>query len=177
MKYRDRANFTAEVFSDPQHIVRLDDRSTHGWQLRYGVPLRFSDHTKDGSGASAALAFATADLAKRIAKLPAPNYLKTKPMDRKTTDLPLGISGPIEIRRTWKNVAYYNFNVSVPIVGGKSTNKNVYIGTENTMNKERVALALAKAITLRESYVRKAKLGHTRTKRAKAVAAGLGDPQ
>ena len=173
MKFRKRPIFTGEVFEVPQHIVRQDDKATHGWQLRYGKFKLFSDHSNDGSGAAASLREATKELSKRIKRLPAPTRLRTDVMKNKKSGLPLGISGPIPRLRPGKNTAYYSFQVTVPIPGGRTANRSVYIGTENTMTPERFEMALAKAIALRDSQVRKAKLAHTRTKRELAVAAGL----
>ena len=173
MKFRKRPIFTGEVFEVPQHIVRLDDKATHGWQLRYGESKFFADHSNDGSGAATALQEATEELAKRIKRLPAPTRLRTDVQANKKSSLPLGISGPIARLRPGRNTAYYNFQVSVPMPGGRATNKSIYIGTENTMTPVRIEEALVKAIALRESQVRKAQLAHTRAKRTLAAAAGL----
>src|SRR3982751_2193106 len=95
MKYRDVLIFSGDNFTVPQNIQRIDHLATHGWQLRYGGTKLFSDHSADGSGASAALVQATKELLNRIAKLPAPSKLQREPSENKSTDLPVGISGPI----------------------------------------------------------------------------------
>jgi hypothetical protein len=173
MKYRKHKIFSGQTLNVPQHIVRLDDQHTHGWQLRYGKSKFFADHSNDGSGAAEALRLATEELAKRISRLPAPTRLRTDVMKNKKTDLPLGISGPIPRLRPGRLTPYYNFQVSIPIPGARSTNKNVYIGAENTMTPERIEQALAKAIALRDSHVRKKKLASTKSKREAAAAAGI----
>src|SRR5512139_1660871 len=93
MKTRDVVIFSGEQFTVPQGIQRIDHRATHGWQLRYGGTKLFSDGV-DGSPA-ASLAKATKELRSRIAKLPAPSKLQKEPRGNKTTDLPVGISGPV----------------------------------------------------------------------------------
>ncbi len=173
MKFRKSKIFTGKRFDVPQHIVRIDKDYTHGWQLRYGKSKFFADHSNDGSGAAEALRLATLELGKRIARLPAPTRLKTEAMQNKKSDLPVGVSGPSARLRAGRNVAYYNFQVSMPLPGGGSTTKTVYIGTGNTITKRRVSDALAKAIAMREAQVRKIKLASTRIKRQMAAAAGL----
>jgi hypothetical protein len=154
-------------------VVRLDSKKTHGWQLRYGSWKLFSDYTNDGSGAAKSLELAAEELAKRIAKLPAPTRLRTDAMIGKANDLPVGISGPIERRRPGRNVVQYYLQVTFPVAGRKPVNTGVYIATENTLCKEKFNLALAKAIAVRDSAVRKFKLSATKSKRESAVAAGL----
>src|SRR5882762_5208682 len=97
MKVRDVTIFTGERFEVPQGIQRIDSYATHGWQVRYGGTKLFSDHTPDGSGASAALVQATKELLNRIAKLPAPSRLQRAPSGNKTSDLPVGISGRSDV--------------------------------------------------------------------------------
>jgi hypothetical protein len=79
VKVRDVVIFTGKRFTVPQGIQRIDHQATHGWQLRYGGTKLFSDHTPDGSGAGTALADATRELLKRIARLPAPSKLQPEP--------------------------------------------------------------------------------------------------
>jgi hypothetical protein len=95
MKVRDVVIFTGKRFEVPQGIQRIDHRAAHGWQLRYGGTKLYSDGTSDGTGASAAPVQATKELLSRIAKLPAPSKLQREPNENRTTDLPIGISGPI----------------------------------------------------------------------------------
>ena len=57
--------------------------------------------------------------------------------------------------------------------GGKPVNRSVYIATENTLTHEKYANAIAKAVALRESGVRKFKLATTKSKRAEAQISGL----
>lgn len=162
-----------KAFLVPSHVVRLDDRYTHGWQLRYGESKFFADGSNDGTGAAESLRLASEELGKRIARLPAATGLRTDVMSRKKSDLPLGISGPIPRLRPGRMTPYYSFQVSVPIVAGRSSNRSVYIGTENTMTPERIEEALARAIALRDSSVRERKSAATKAKRAAAVVAGI----
>lgn len=173
MKFRKSKIFTGKVFRVPQHVVRIDKLYTHGWQLRYGKSKFFADHSNDGSGAARALRLATEELKRRIATLPAPTRLKSESMSNKTSDLPLGISGPAARLRTGRKTPYYSFQVSMPIPGRRSTNKAVYIGTANTITKARIKAALAKAIALREAQVKKVKRASTKMKREAAAKIGL----
>ena len=66
LKFRKVTIFNGKVFKVPQCVQRIDVRSTHGWQLRYGGTKFFNDGSPDGSGAKASLAAATAELVKRI---------------------------------------------------------------------------------------------------------------
>ena len=114
MKIRDVVIFTGKRFEVPQGIQRIDHKATHGWQLRYGGTKLFSDHSPDGSGASAALVQATKELLSRIARLPAPSKLQREPNENKTTDLPVGISGPIVRLRKGAKVHDCSLSVSLP---------------------------------------------------------------
>jgi hypothetical protein len=167
MKYRKVEIFTGKTFRVPEHIQRIDHESTHGWQLRYGKRTKmFSDFTPDGKGAKAALALAEAELLKRIDALPAPSRLRRDVSANKTTDLPVGVSGPIARQRAGRNFAEYSFGVTIPRFGAKPTNRSVYIGTESTYSEERVAIALAKAIELRNKAQRAYQKAATVEKRA-----------
>lgn len=166
MKYRKVQIFTGRTFQVPERIQRLDSGSTHGWQLRLGRSKMFSDFSSDGRGAAAALELAIEELRRRIARLPAPTGLRTAVQTRKSSKLPVGVSGPKARWPAGRNVPYYEFSVSIPRFGQRSTNKNVYIGTENTMTAKRKAAALARAIAIREQAVRKFKLATTKSKRA-----------
>ena len=166
MKVRDVVIFTGKRFTVPQGIQRIDHRATHGWQLRYGGTKLFSDHTPDGSGASAALVQATQELLKRIAKLPAPSRLQREPSENKTSDLPVGISGPIVRQRARSKVRDSSLSVSIPRFGDLPRRRSVYIGTENTYSIERYKLALAKAIALREQAEAAYQRAATKAKRA-----------
>ena len=165
MKTRDVVIFTGKRFEVPQGIQRIDPLATHGWQLRYGGTKLFSDHTPDGSGASAALVSATKELLARIAKLPAPSKLQREPNANKTTDLPVGISGPIVRQRTGSRVRDCSLSVSLPRFGDSPLRSSVYIGTENTYTVERYKLALEKAIQMRRNAETSYQRAATRAKR------------
>jgi hypothetical protein len=165
MKIRDVVIFTGKRFEVPQGIQRIDHLATHGWQLRYGGTKLFSDHTPDGSGAPAALVKATKELLNRIAKLPAPSKLQRTPNENKTSDLPVGISGPIVRQRTGTRVRDCSLSVSLPRYGDSPLRRSVYIGTENTYTVERYHAALAKAIELRRNAEASYQRAATRAKR------------
>lgn len=166
MKYREVEIFSGHRFQVPEHIQRLDSKKHRAWQLRYGKWKTFSDHTTDGSGAKAALAHAIEELHKRINRLPAPTGLKQGTSSSKNNDLPVGISGPIGRTRKGRKVAEYNFGVTIPRFGDTPTNKNVYIGTENTITDERYEQALAKAVDIRIKAERAFQVATTKAKRA-----------
>ena len=151
----------------------MDSKKTHGWQLRYGKWTLFSDHSNDGSGAQESLTAATAELARRIGKLPAPSGLRTAPNERKANNMPLGISGPTSRRRTDGGTIQYYLQVTFPVPIGKPVNRSVYVATENTLTKEKYQVALNKAIALRESGVRSFKAAATRAKRQSAGISSL----
>ncbi len=168
MKVRDVVIFTGKRFKVPQGIQRIDHRATHGWQLRYGGTKLFSDGSQDGTGAAAALKAATQELLKRIAKLPAPSRLQREPNDNKTSDLPVGISGPIVRLRPGAKVRECNLSVSLPLYGSAPRRRTIYIGNENTYTPQRFEMALARAIELRDEAEKAYRRAATRAKRASA---------
>ena len=87
----------------------------------------------------------------------------------KTSDLPSGISGPVSSNRKGRKVLQYSFGVSIPRFGDKSTTRNIYIGTENTINEQRYDLALVKAIDVRNKAVAAFQQAKTNDRRSKAV--------
>jgi hypothetical protein len=128
----------------------------------------FSDHSNDGSKARASLKLATAELLKRIAKLPAPSGLRRDIASNKGSNLPVGISGPIVRTRPGRNTRDASFGVTLPRFGMKPTTRSVYIATENTYTLARYKAALAKAIELRKQAERAYQLAATKAKRASA---------
>ncbi|WP_326538335.1 hypothetical protein [Pseudorhodoferax sp.] len=170
MKFRDVVIFSGQTFSVPQGIQRIDTRATHGWQVRYGGTKLFSDYSRDGSGAQQSLQRASAELARRIARLPAPTALQKRPSESKASQLPVGISGPIVRSRPGSVVRSCSLSVLLPRYGQTPRCGSVYIGTENTYTVERFHAALEKAVELRRAaevvYEREA----TRAKRAAAKA-------
>jgi hypothetical protein len=169
VKVRDVVIYTGEKFTVPQRIQRIDHRTTHGWQLRYGGTKLFSDGTPDGSGASQALAKATKELLARIAKLPAPSKLKREPNENKTTNLPVGISGPIVRLRDGASVRDCSLSVSLPRWGEAPRRVSIHIGTENTYSVDRYQEALAKAIALRQKAEAAYQRAATRAMRTSSV--------
>lgn len=166
MKVRKIVLFNGKRFTVPQGIQRIDHRATHGWQLRYGGTRLFSDGSSDGSGARAALARASRELHARIAKLPAPSRLQREPNENKTSDLPVGISGPLVRLRPGAKVHESSLSVSLPRFGQPPRRRSIYIGTENTYTIQRYRRALAKAIQLREAAELEYRRQATRAKRA-----------
>lgn len=169
MKVRDVVIFTGEHFEVPQCIQRIDHRATHGWQLRYGGTKLFSDGSPDGTGAGVALQRATKELLSRIAKLPAPNKLQREPSANKTSDLPVGVFGPVVRQRRRSKLRDCCFSVLVPRFGDSPLRRTVYIGTENTFTPERYNVALAKAIEIRQRAERAYQRAATRAKRLDAA--------
>jgi len=168
MKYRKVEIFTGHTFRVPERIQRVDHRSTHGWQLRYGTWKMFSDFSSDGSGAKAALELATQELLRRIARLPAPSGLRREAAESKSNDLPVGVCGPVVRLRKGRRVPECSFSVTIPRFGAKPTNKNVYIATQTTYTPEKYEAALSKAIALRANAEKAFQGAATRAKRAAA---------
>ena len=154
----------------PTGIQRIDHGSTHGWQLRYAGTKLYSDGSPDGSGAAASLALAKAELLKRIARLPAPDRLQRAPNEGKTSELAVGISGPVVRLRAGATVRDCSFSVSLPRYGASPQRRSVYIGTENTFSTERYNAALAKATGLREAAEMAYRSAATKAKRVAARA-------
>ncbi len=165
MKTRKATIYTGKSFKVPQCIQRIDHRATHGWQLRYGGTKMFSDGQ---AGPADSLKRATQELLERIAKLPAPSLLQTEPNKTKTSDLPVGISGPIVRTRRGSESRQCSFCVSLPQFGAKMKGTSVYIGCESNYNMQRYERALAKAIKLRKRAEQIYKADATRAKRAEA---------
>ena len=170
MKLRTIVIFTGEAFEVPQCIQRIDHRATHGWQLRYGGTKLYSDHTTDGTGARGALEKATRELLKRIALLPAPSLLQRAPSVSKTSDLPVGISGPVLRVRRGGRTRDCSLSVLIPRFGDKPRRRTVYIGTENTYTSARFEAALAKAVLMRNEAEEAYEVATTRARRAGARA-------
>ncbi|MDE2080703.1 MAG: hypothetical protein KGI90_05060 [Burkholderiales bacterium] len=168
MKLRQIAIFNGDTYDVPQGIQRIDHRATHGWQLRYGGTKLFSDHTSDGSGAAASLEKATKELLKRIAVLPAPSLLQRGPSQNKSSDLPVGISGPVVRVRRGGRTRDCSLSVLIPRFGQKPRRRTIYIGTENTYTLARYYKALDRAIEMRKEAEAAYEKATTRAKRAAA---------
>jgi hypothetical protein len=168
MKFRRITIFSGEAFDVPQGIQRIDHRATHGWQLRYGGTKLYSDHSRDGSGAAAALQRATRELLKRIATLPAPSLLQRGPSANKRSQLPPGITGPVVRTRSSSTTRDCSLMVLIPRYGQPPRRRTIYIGTENTYTIERYESALQRAIEMRQSAEAAYEKATTRAKRADA---------
>ena len=172
MRLRTDSTYLGDVSGVPSTIQRIDQDSTHGWQLRYGTgPTEwFNDQSADRNGVKLALQSSVEALRKRIKKLQAPTGLRTTTVPWKSSNLPSGISGPV-LRQPKKNTPYFCFQVDVPQPNGGTKKKAVYIGTEMTSTPEREIAAREKAIALRQEAERKVQIA--RTKQARAVAEDL----
>jgi hypothetical protein len=150
MKFRQVVIFSGQQYSVPQNIQRIDTRATHGWQVRYAGTKMFSDHTPDGSGATASLQAAISELKKRIAECPNPSKLQPKPNATKTSNLPVGISGPIVRQRAGSAVRTAELCLLLPQYGKRPRHTTVYIGNEHTYTPERYLEAVEKAVAKRK---------------------------
>ena len=168
MKVRSVVIFSGETYEVPQSIQRIDHRATHGWQLRYGGTKLYSDHSSDGSGAADVLAKATRELLKRIATMPAPTRLQRGPSQNKSSDLPVGITGPVVRTRAGGQVRDCSLAVLIPRFGQKPQRRSIYIGTENTYTVARFKAALTRAIEMRTEAVEAYERETTKDKRAQA---------
>ncbi len=167
---------SGQTFTVPQNIQRIDSRSTHGWQVRYGGTKFFSDGSPDGTGADKSLQLATRELMRRIATLPAPVRVKERVnLSNKGSELPPGISGPIVKSREGEQFRSAVLSVVLPRFGETPQIRSIYIGTENTYTKKRFREALAKAVELRTEAVQRYRTEATRARRrsAKEVMAEL----
>lgn len=181
MKFRDVVIFNGKKFKVPQGIQRIDTRATHGWQVRYAGTKLFSDHTNDGSGAAASLERAQKELVRRIATMPAPSLLQKRPSGSKTSELPVGVSGPIVRQRAGSNVRSCSLSMLLPRYGEPPRCSSVYIGTENTYTIERYMAAVEKAVAMRREAELSYEAAATKARRAgakvlKAVMAGRAAP-
>ena len=152
----------------PANIQRIDHKATHGWQLRYHGTKFYADRIAGGDP-RASLANATAELAKRINKHPAPTRLQRGPSANKTSDLPAGTSGPIVRRRPGAKVSEANLSVSLPRFGAVPRRGTIYIGNENTYTLQRFNDALARAIDMRGAAERQYQRDATAAKRKTAA--------
>ncbi len=166
MKFRTVNIFSGHVFEVPQSVQRIDHRATHGWQLRYGGTKLYSDHSNDGSGAAESLRLATKELLKRMATLPAPSLLQRGPSASKSSNLPVGISGPVVRQRRGSALRDCSLAVLIPRFGEKPQRRSIYIGTENTYTVARFKAALARAIEMRREAEEAYEAATTKDKRA-----------
>ena len=170
MRLRTVTIFSGQIFEVPQSVQRIDHRATHGWQLRYGGTKLFSDHTNDGSGAAESLKLVTKELLRRIATLPAPSLLQREPSANKSSDLPVGISGPIVRQRRGSALRDCSLAVLIPRFRQKPQRRSIYIGTENTYTVTRFKAALVRAVEMRQEAEAAYQTAATRERRAQARA-------
>jgi len=166
MKTRKITLADGATFTVPQGIQRLDSRSTRGWQVRYQGTKYFADG-QDGPKKS--LGLATRELLQRIASMPAPVALRRAPSPRKTSSLPVGISGPIVINKAGSDRQSAVLSVLVPRFGQPNLVREFHIGTPATYTKARYREALAKAVQLRTESLAKYEVAATRARRKAAI--------
>ncbi|MBV1777323.1 hypothetical protein KSF73_16500 [Burkholderiaceae bacterium DAT-1] len=152
-KIRIVSPYAGEAIPCPAYIQRIDDVRTHGWQLRYGKWVFFSDKQHTPAGAIQSLLLAVVELKQRIRLLDAPTGLRKHRNQNKQTNLPAGISGPIHRKRSGRDVTEVSFGVTIPRFGKRPTNRMVYIGTSNTINDSRISTALMRAEFIRSRAV------------------------
>jgi hypothetical protein len=167
MKTRDVTLASGAKYSVPQGIQRLDSGSTRGWQVRYGGTKYFADGT---AGPKKSFDAAIRELLRRIATLPAPVQLKTTRSPGKTSDLPVGISGPNVLNKGSGKQQVAVLSVALPRFGSTPETRDVHIGTPATYSEQRYRDALAKALELREHGVREYERAATEAMRAQAKA-------
>ena len=143
MKTRQVTIASGANFTVPQGVQRLDSKSTKGWQVRYHGTKYFPDGI---AGPEKALESATRELLRRIATLPAPVSLRRTVSPSKTSNLPVGISGPILVGNTGSEVQSAVLSVLIPRFGEANQVKQIHIGTSQTYTKTRYRAALAKAV-------------------------------
>jgi len=66
LQYREIITAAGDAFSVPEYIVRMDDATLKGWQLRYGEWTDYQDRAVGKSGAEKALAIAIEEMISRI---------------------------------------------------------------------------------------------------------------
>jgi hypothetical protein len=168
LKTREVTTAGGEHFTVPQGIQRLDSSSTKGWQVRYQGTKYFPDGT---AGPKHSLDAAQRELLRRIATLPAPVVLKRTPSPHKTSALPVGLSGPILVRKRGSKDLSAVISVHVPRFGQTNLTRKVYIGTPSTYTKSRYRAAVAKAMSIRAEGLAKYEAEATIARRRAALQA------
>jgi len=166
MKTREVTLTNGDKFTVPQGIQRLDSSSTKGWQVRYQGTKYFPDGT---AGPQKALEAATRELMRRIATMPAPVAIKRTSSPRKKSELPVGISGPILVRKRGSEEQAAVLSVFVPRFGKTNLTRKVHIGTPTTYTKSRFKNAVAKALEIRAAGLEQYEAEATRAKRKAAA--------
>lgn len=143
----------------PRHIQRIDiedggNAGTHGWQVRYrGQTKLFSDGKNGGRHSPRralreAISHLTSIYAGATSRL-----MKREHADKRN---PVGIPGVriVTRKKASRQIAETFVEIS-PLVHGRAAIR-LYVGTENTVNKTRVAAAIKQARVIRENLVREA---------------------
>jgi len=170
MDTREKTTEFGDTFAVPTWIERIGNEKVHGWQLRFGEWKYFADGTSDGSGSAKALSRAIAELKVRVRSSEIPNRIKKQPQRTKSSDLPVGISGPVASPIKNSETLQHHLQVTIPRFGKSATTRKVYVGTDNTYSDERYDKAVAKARKIRDDAVCLYEREHAAATR-KAVAA------
>lgn len=132
----------------PRHIVRIDTKNTHGWQVRYrGVTKFFSD----GIPRAVSAALASLEAAKRFLHgvYDGPHIARiTTETSRKA--IRTGIPGVRLVGTLRPNRRVMEFYAEATPFRSDDAAKRFYIGTERTLTAERLDEAIEKASKVRE---------------------------
>lgn len=144
------------VIRVPRYIVRIDiddgGAGTHGWQVRYARPWRLISDTQRGKPRSPKTSLR--DAKEYLATI----FTGVKPRHRTIEDSRkrerTGMPGVRIVRRVHRgrNVAEVLIRVDAPQRSGGR--KTIYVGTDNTVTKKRLAEAIRQAKEIRAEFVR-----------------------
>ena len=140
MKTRNVVIHTGERFEVPQGIQRIDHRSTHGWQLRYGGTKLYSDGARGrrrragGGGPSCCAASPRC----RRPRAAAPHQ---RPQSAATAGGHHRPGGALPARLQHDGLEPVGLAAALP--GETPLRRSVFIGTQNTYTPERYLAALA----------------------------------
>lgn len=139
----------------PRYIVRLDIDAgnrggpLHGWQLRYQRCQLIPDRDY-GNDPTRSLAAAIATLKRWIRRAPRKPRLRTAELSRKKCPIGVrGVSLTTKCRRPG-GVRQLSILICVPVWGNRSSrNLGIYVGTPNTITRERLQQSLKRAVAIR----------------------------
>lgn len=129
----------------PRHIVRIDHRSTHGWQVRFQKPsVWFADAGESPSAVKASLALAKRHLRSIWVEIP-------KQTSRGKARSSNGMAGIREVRDTRNKSIYHYIEYAPPDRVGVP--RRFYFGNSNTATPGRRKAALEKAKKCRQAWL------------------------
>ncbi len=143
----------------PRHIQRIDiddegNAGTHGWQVRYRGQTKLFSDGKNGGVRSPRRALREAiGYLSSIYEGASSRLMTREHADKRN---PVGIPGVriVTRRKASRQIAETFVEIS-PLVHGRAAIR-LYVGTENTVNKSRVAAAIRRARAIRAGLVREA---------------------